>query len=75
MKGELGFRDLKDFNIAFLAKQLWRLIHNSTCLAFQILKARYFLDYAILDATLRRRPSYTWRSLWGVRWVIDKGSR
>jgi hypothetical protein len=38
----LGFCDLYHFNLAMLAKQVWRLICNPNSLCGRILKARYF---------------------------------
>ena len=38
-EGELGFRDLKEFNLALLAKQGWRLQTNTTSLAHKVFKA------------------------------------
>jgi len=75
LKGGMGFRDMEDFNIALLAKQIWRLIHAKHSLAFKILKARYLPHCAILEAGLGNRPSYIWRSLHSAQWVIDKGAR
>ena len=55
-----GFRvcDLKDFNVALLGKQIWRLFHAENSLVFRILKEMYFSNYAILDAELGHRRSY-----------------
>lgn len=34
----MGFRILKEFNLALLAKQCWRLIHNPDSLWAQVIK-------------------------------------
>ena len=40
--GGLGFKNLKCFNLALLAKQVWRLQLANDSLAFWVLKAKYF---------------------------------
>ena len=37
-----SFRDLEAFNLALLAKQWWKLIHNEESLSFKVFKVRYF---------------------------------
>lgn len=65
-RGGMGFRDIRIFNKALLAKQVWR-IHNGECpLLANILKARYFKHSHVLEARLGYTPSYTWRSLWEI---------
>ncbi|KAL4311813.1 hypothetical protein GQ457_01G032130 [Hibiscus cannabinus] len=46
----LGFRDLKTFNLALLAKQVWRLICNNESLCFKVMSAKYFPRGDILQA-------------------------
>lgn len=56
-RGGLGFCEMFFFNMAMVAKQYWRLLHNSKSLAAQILKARY------LGVILQQQP-------WGFNLVI-----
>lgn len=74
-KGGLGFRELEAFNLALLAKQFLRIMHADEFLVFQVLKACYFPDINMMNAELGHRPSFTWRSLWGAKWVIGLGAR
>lgn len=62
-KGGLGFRDLYTFNIAMLARQAWRILVFPETLCAQVLKAKYFSDKSILEATAKKGISYTWRSI------------
>ncbi|XP_021737156.1 uncharacterized protein LOC110703671 [Chenopodium quinoa] len=73
--GGLGFRDFKAFNAALLGKQAWRLIQFPDSLVARVLKARYFAERSYLDAELGNMPSYTWRGIWSVRWVVQRGLR
>jgi hypothetical protein len=71
--GGLGFRDLYVFNIAMLAKQGWRLIHNPDSLCAQILRGRYFPNGNVLQARAIAGISYTWRSILKGIELIKKG--
>ena len=79
----MGFKDIKAFNLALLAKQGWRISQDIDSLAHQVLKDKYFPDSTFLEAQLGRNPSYTWRSLvaaigvlkQGLRWNIGNGQR
>lgn len=48
--GGLGFRQLREFNIAMLGKQAWRLINNANPLVTEIMKARYYPRTDFLNA-------------------------
>lgn len=61
--GGLGLRDLESFNLAFLAKQGWKLLTQPHSLLTQCLKARYFPRCSFLQANLGFSPSFTWRSI------------
>ena len=77
----MSFQDLKEFNIALLAKQGWRLQTYSNSLFYQVCKAKYFPHGDFLNASLGRNPSYSWRSIMvaqkivqiGCRWQIGNG--
>ncbi|KAL0446095.1 UNVERIFIED_CONTAM: hypothetical protein Slati_1737400 [Sesamum latifolium] len=80
-QGGLGFRRLREFNLALLRKQAWRISMYPECLPHQILSQKYFPGLTFFEARLGARPSYTWRSVWetrdilaaGVRWRVGNG--
>lgn len=72
-KGGMGFRDLRTFNSAMLAKHLWRIHSDMNPLLSKFLKARYFKHSDILSSHIGYDPSYTWRSLWGAKDLLLKG--
>ena len=82
-KGGIGFRDLRLFNQALLARQGWRLMQNPQSLVARLLKAKYFPHADFLDAAIPVNASYVWRSICaanvvlkaGLRWRIGTGSR
>lgn len=72
-QGGLGYRDLHSFNIAMLARQVWRLIQAPDSLCARVLHAKYYPDSDILSAAATTGISYVWRSiLQGVE-VIKEG--
>lgn len=54
--GGMGFRKLRDFNLALLGKQEWDLIANPTSLIVRLLKKKYFHN---CSAQLGFAPSFT----------------
>lgn len=73
--GGMGFRDLKLFNDALLAKQGWRLIHFPNSLVAWVLKAKYYPRCNFLEARVGFCPSYSWRSIWGARHLLEAGMK
>ncbi|KAL0355119.1 UNVERIFIED_CONTAM: hypothetical protein Sradi_3958800 [Sesamum radiatum] len=75
LEGGLGFRSLKAFNLALLAKHMWRLLTKPQSLLSQVLKAEYFPFSSPLEASPGYRPSFTWRSILSSKEIILTGSR
>ena len=79
--GGMGFRDLRSFNLALLAKQGWRLQQQSNSLFYQVFKSKYFPDTSFVQAQQGRNPSYVWQSILaaqpifkhGMRWQVGNG--
>ena len=61
--GGMGFKKLKQFNLALLAKQGWRLQMDHSSLVYRVLKVKYFPRYEFIEASMGNNPSYTWRSI------------
>lgn len=57
-EGGLGFRKLREFNVAMLIKQAWLLINNVNALVTKLMQARYYLKSDFPYATLGSSPSY-----------------
>ena len=79
--GGMGFKKLKEFNMALLAKQGWRLQQGHDSLVYKVLKAKYFPTSDFSQAVLSNNPSFTWRSImsaqpfinYGLRWRLGNG--
>ncbi|XP_010473903.1 PREDICTED: uncharacterized protein LOC104753332 [Camelina sativa] len=73
--GGLGFWDLKDFNIALLAKQLWRLLRYPDSLLARVLKGRYFRYSNPLEVKTASSPSFGWKSMMAAKSLLNDGLR
>lgn len=73
--GGLGFQKLRDFNIAMLAKQAWRLVNNCNPVVTALMKAMYYPRSGFFKAELGNNPSYIWRSILAAQDVICQGMR
>jgi hypothetical protein len=72
--GGIGFRDLKVFNQALLARQAWRLIQFSDSLCARLLKAKYFPSANLLDTAFIQNASPTWQGIeFGLK-LLKKGA-
>ncbi|XP_060964883.1 uncharacterized protein LOC133033858 [Cannabis sativa] len=73
--GGLGFRHLRDFNLAMLGKQAWRLVTQDHSLVSRVYKARYYPHGTFLRASLGPNPSFIWKSIFETQELIKKGAR
>jgi hypothetical protein len=69
----LGFRCLRDFNLAMLGTKVWRLHIDPDTLISKVFKARYYPNNDIHKANVGSSPSYVWRSMYQSIWVLNKG--
>lgn len=70
----MGFCQLKQFNLAFLAKQGWRLQTMQDSLVYRLFKARYFPHTDFVHASIGNNPSYVCMeyygsSIFGTTWT------
>lgn len=75
LEGGIGFRDLKQFNLALLAKQGWRIMNSPDCLMTRVMRAKCFRDSSFLSAVPCENASMIWRSFMAARDILLKGCR
>jgi hypothetical protein len=61
--GGVGFRDMRLFNQALLARRAWRLVNSPNTPCAQILKAKYYPDGALLDTVFTANGSSSWLAI------------
>ncbi|KAL8101648.1 hypothetical protein AgCh_033517 [Apium graveolens] len=71
----MGFRNLRDFNLALLGKQGWRFLIKPESLVSRMFKARYFPSTDFPDSALGSNPSFVWRSVWESKDLVKAGPR
>uniref|UniRef100_A0A7N2R2Q8 RNase H type-1 domain-containing protein n=1 Tax=Quercus lobata TaxID=97700 RepID=A0A7N2R2Q8_QUELO len=74
--GGMGFKKLKEFNLALLAKQGWRLQQSYDSLVYKVLKAKYFptndFSQAVLGKSIMFAQPLVKNGLW---WRLGNGDR
>ena len=74
-EGRIGFRMIHEFNLALLAKQLWRLVQYPDSLVARVLKGRYYIMSSPLRKISVSSPSYVWNSISAARKILLLGIR
>ena len=72
-EGGMGFRDIRSFNLAMLAKQGWRMLTDQESLFYRCFKAKYFPRYTFLEAVDHPHNSFVWKSLLAAQPILRKG--
>ena len=71
--GGMGFRDMRAFNQALLAKQAWGLLDRPDSLCACLLKARYYPSGQLLDTVFPGSGSEVWKGILHGLELIKKG--
>ncbi|XP_048611782.1 uncharacterized protein LOC125586041 [Brassica napus] len=74
-EGGIGFRMIHEFNMALLAKQLWRLLQFPDSLVARVLRGRYYRLSSPLRVNNATSPSYVWTSITAARKLLLLGIR
>lgn len=77
----LAFRNLYGYNIALIAKHVWKFVHKSQSLVSRFFKAKYYPTSHVLQAKALPGSSFIWKGivtaknevLQGYRWVLGDG--
>jgi hypothetical protein len=73
VQGGMGFRDMRLFNQALLARQAWRLISCPDSLCARVLKARYYPRGNLFDTVFTSNPYSTWTAISHGLELLKKG--
>ncbi|XP_019179245.1 PREDICTED: uncharacterized protein LOC109174463 [Ipomoea nil] len=73
--GGMGFRRVREMNLAMLGKQGWNFLTKPDALVTRVFKARYFPKCSFLEAKRGSNPSFVWSSIWESQTMVGKGVR
>ncbi|KAL9678662.1 hypothetical protein QQ045_016510 [Rhodiola kirilowii] len=73
-QGGLGLKNMELMNLAFLAKQGWRIGTEPDLLVSKLFKARYFPNTEFFNAAKGSRPSFAWRGIHDAMDIIRYGA-
>ncbi|XP_019160043.1 PREDICTED: uncharacterized protein LOC109156647 [Ipomoea nil] len=73
--GGMGFRRVREMNLAMLGKQGWKFSTNPEALVTRVFKARYFPKCSFLEAGVGSNPSFVWSSIRESQGLLKEGAR
>ncbi|KAL0722819.1 hypothetical protein Bca4012_037418 [Brassica carinata] len=73
--GRTGFRMIHEFNLALLAKQLWRLVQYPDSLVTRFMRGRYYRLSSPLRTISVSSPFYVWTSISAAQKLLLLGIR
>ncbi|CAB4306970.1 unnamed protein product [Prunus armeniaca] len=73
--GGMGFRDLRCFNLAMLAKIGWRIIKHPDSLLATTYRDKYFRSSNFMSASGGRGTSWGWKGILQCRKILEAGMR
>ena len=66
-KGGMGFRSLRDFNLALLGKHCWKLANDSNSPVAGMFKSRYYPKYHFMNSKCGGGASFIWAGIWKAK--------
>ena len=63
----IGFKALREFNLALLANRVVVLMSYSSSLLWRVNKAKYSLTSNFMDTNMNGASSYAWRIIFGAK--------
>ena len=72
-EGGMGFRDIRSFNLAMLAKQGLRMLQDQNSLLSRCFKAKYFPRCSFMEVADCPNSSYVWKSVLAAQQILKMG--
>ena len=72
-QGGVGFRNMRAYNQALLAKQAWRLLTNPESLCARLLRAKYYPNGNLVDTVFPSNSSAVWKGIEHGPELVKKG--